>query len=122
MLEKQPLLPSRDLLSTCPGRHNKSHRRDLSCPLGQGADPKSFAYFDALAGATAGTVATAAAQIQAGPEVKCKSLVFGNAVKAKLDPFRGVAVNGDSDMARWFKGALDGKDETPEKRLPFFFK
>jgi hypothetical protein len=52
---------------------------------------------------------------------KYKFLVFIDVFKNKLDPYRGVAVKADCDMATYLKGALAVKDEKVEKRLAFFF-
>lgn len=52
---------------------------------------------------------------------KYKYLVFCDIFKNNLDPYRGVAVKADSDMPKYLKGALAGKDEKIEKRLRFFF-
>src|SRR5262249_19168265 len=39
----------------------------------------------------------------------------------KLDPFKGVAVKADSDMAKYLKGSLELKEASIEKRLKFAF-
>ena len=52
---------------------------------------------------------------------KYKFLVFIDIFKDKIDPYRGIPVKADSDMAAYLKGALAVKDQKPEKRLRFFF-
>ncbi len=50
-----------------------------------------------------------------------KYLVFCDIFKGKVDPYSGMAVKGESDMAAYLKGAVAVKDEKAEKRLKFFF-
>jgi hypothetical protein len=50
-----------------------------------------------------------------------KWLVFCDIFKDKIDPYRGVAVKADSDMAKYLKGAMDLPADNMEKRLRFFF-
>jgi len=38
-----------------------------------------------------------------------------------VDPYRGIAVRADADIAKYLKGALACKDEPVTKRLAFFF-
>lgn len=52
---------------------------------------------------------------------KHKFLVFCDIFKNNVDPYRGVAVKADGDMAKYLKGAISLKDEKVEKRLRFFF-
>ncbi len=56
-----------------------------------------------------------------GMEGKYKFLVFCDLYKGKIDPFRGMAVKADSDIARYIKGALAIQKEPIGKRLRFFF-
>jgi hypothetical protein len=53
---------------------------------------------------------------------KYKFLIFCDVYKGKIDPYRGVAVKADCDIAGYVKGALEVKDAKPAKRLAFFFK
>ncbi len=53
---------------------------------------------------------------------KYKFLVFCDVFKGKIDPYRGVAVKADCDIAAYIKGAVAVKDEKPNKRLAYFFK
>jgi hypothetical protein len=57
-----------------------------------------------------------------GDDKKYKFLVFCDVFKGKIDPYRGVAVKADCDIAAYMKGALEVKDEKPGKRLAYFFK
>jgi hypothetical protein len=50
-----------------------------------------------------------------------KYLVFCDVFKGKVDPYRGVAVKADSDMAKYLEGALAVKDKKIGERLRFFF-
>ncbi len=50
-----------------------------------------------------------------------KFLVFCDVFKGKIDPYRGVPVQADSDMVKYLKGALDLKDKEIGKRLRFYF-
>lgn len=52
---------------------------------------------------------------------KYKYLVFCDVFKGKIDPYRGLAVKADSDMATYLKGVQDLKTEKQPKRLRFFF-
>src|SRR5262249_25112939 len=52
---------------------------------------------------------------------KYKYLVFCDVFKDKIDPYRGLAVKADSDMATYLKGVQSLKAEPPGKRLRFFF-
>jgi hypothetical protein len=54
-------------------------------------------------------------------EGKWKYLVFCDVFKGKLDPYSGLAVKADSDIAGYLKGALAVKDKKVEERLRFFF-
>jgi hypothetical protein len=48
--------------------------------------------------------------------------IFKKDQKEQLDAYRGVQVNGNSDVAKYLKGALEVKDEKPGKRLRYFFE
>jgi hypothetical protein len=53
---------------------------------------------------------------------KYKFVVFCDVFKGKIDPYRGVAVKPDCDIAGYIEGALKVKDKKPTERLAFFFK
>jgi hypothetical protein len=53
---------------------------------------------------------------------KYKYLVFCDVFKGKIDPYRGVAVKADCDVAAYVKGALAVKDKKVGERLNYFFK
>jgi hypothetical protein len=53
---------------------------------------------------------------------KYKFLVFCDVFKGKIDPYRGVAVKPDCDIAGYIEGALKVKDKKPAERLAYFFK
>jgi hypothetical protein len=57
-----------------------------------------------------------------GEDKQYKFLVFCDVFKGKIDPFRGVAVKADCDVAGYVEGALKVKDKKPAERLAFFFK
>jgi hypothetical protein len=57
-----------------------------------------------------------------GEDKKYKFLVFCDVFKGKIDPYRGVAVKADCDIAGYVEGALKVKDKKPGERLAFFFK
>jgi hypothetical protein len=57
-----------------------------------------------------------------GDDKKYKFLVFCDVYKDKIDPYRGVAVKADCDIAGYIKGATDVKDKKVGDRLNFFFK
>ena len=48
-------------------------------------------------------------------------LVFIDIFKGKIDPYRGIVVKADSELLRYLKGAVELKDQKPEKRLRYFF-
>ena len=48
-------------------------------------------------------------------------LVFCDEFKDGIDPYYGVAVKKDSDIAKYLKAALEIRDEKQPKRLRFFF-
>jgi hypothetical protein len=48
-------------------------------------------------------------------------LVFCDEFKDSIDPYYGVAVKKDSDIAKYLKAALELRDEKQPKRLRFFF-
>jgi hypothetical protein len=53
---------------------------------------------------------------------KYKLVVFCDVFKGKVDPYSGMVVKADSDIAKYLKGALEMKDEKdPTKKLRFFF-
>jgi hypothetical protein len=52
---------------------------------------------------------------------KVRFLVFCDVYKGKIDPYRGLAVKSDSDIAKYLEGALKVKDEKSTVRLRFFF-
>ena len=52
---------------------------------------------------------------------KTKFLVFCDVFKGKIDPYRGVPVQADSDMVKYLKGALEVKDKPVADRLRFYF-
>jgi hypothetical protein len=52
---------------------------------------------------------------------KTKFLVFCDVFKGKIDPYRGVPVQADSDMVKYLTGALEVKDKEIGKRLRFYF-
>jgi hypothetical protein len=53
---------------------------------------------------------------------KYKFLLFCDVFKGKIDPYRGVAVKADCDVAGYLEGALKVKDKKPGERLAYFFK
>lgn len=53
---------------------------------------------------------------------KYKFLVLCDVFKDTIDPYRGVAVKADCDIAGYIEGALKVKDKKPAERLAFFFK
>jgi hypothetical protein len=57
-----------------------------------------------------------------GDEKKYKFLVFCDVFKGKIDPYRGVAVKADCDVAGYIDGALKVKDKKAAERLTYFFK
>jgi hypothetical protein len=52
---------------------------------------------------------------------KFKFLVFCDVFKGKVDPYRGMQVKADSDIARYLTGALKIKDKDINTRLRYFF-
>lgn len=48
-------------------------------------------------------------------------LVFCDEFKNGIDPYYGIAVSKDSDIAKYLKAALELRDEKQPKRLRFFF-
>jgi hypothetical protein len=52
---------------------------------------------------------------------KYKFLVFCDVYKGNVDPYRGVAVKAEVDIAGYLKGAWALKDAKEAKRLAFFF-
>lgn len=54
-------------------------------------------------------------------DTKTRFLVFCDVYKGKIDPYRGLAVKVDSDIAKYLEGAVKVKDEKPLVRLRYFF-
>src|SRR5207249_2297999 len=52
---------------------------------------------------------------------KYKFLVFCDVFKDKLDPYRGVAIRVNSNIAKYLAGALQNKDKAAPVRLRYFF-
>jgi hypothetical protein len=52
---------------------------------------------------------------------KVKFLVFCDVFKGKIDPYRGVPVQADSDMVKYLTGALAVKDKDINARLRYYF-
>jgi hypothetical protein len=52
---------------------------------------------------------------------KAKFLIFCDVFKGKVDPYRGVPVQADSDIVKYLTGALATKDKPVSERLRFFF-
>jgi hypothetical protein len=52
---------------------------------------------------------------------KVKFLVFCDVFKGKIDPYRGVPVQADSDIVKYLKGSLEVKDKDISARLRFAF-
>jgi hypothetical protein len=50
-----------------------------------------------------------------------KYLVFCDIYKGNIDPYRGIAVEPNSNLPKYLEGALKHKDEKPTTRLRFFF-
>jgi len=59
--------------------------------------------------------------VPADKDAKSRFLVFCDVYKNKIDPYRGIQVRGDSDMAKYVEGAVKVKDEKPAARLRYFF-
>jgi hypothetical protein len=53
---------------------------------------------------------------------KYKFLVLCDVFKGKVDPYRGVPVKPDCDIAGYIAGALKVKDQKPSDRLKFYFQ
>jgi hypothetical protein len=49
-------------------------------------------------------------------------LIFCDEFKGRIDPYYGVAVKPDSDIARYLTNALELRDEKQPKRLRYFFE
>ena len=56
------------------------------------------------------------------PKNQTKYLVFCEVFKDNIDPYRGVAVNADSHIGEYLKGALAVRDKDVATRLNYFFK
>jgi hypothetical protein len=52
---------------------------------------------------------------------KVRFLIFCDIFKGKIDPYRGIPVQGDSDIVKYLQGALAVKDKSIGDRLKFFF-
>jgi hypothetical protein len=52
---------------------------------------------------------------------KYKFLLYCSVFKGKLEPFKGIAVKSNCDLAKYLKGTLELKDAPIEKRLKFAF-
>jgi hypothetical protein len=52
---------------------------------------------------------------------KAKFLIFCDVFKGKVDPYRGVPVQADSDIVKYLTGALNVKDKDVNARLRYFF-
>jgi hypothetical protein len=50
-----------------------------------------------------------------------KFLVFCDVYKGKVDPYRGISVRADGDIAKYLEGAVKVKDKDVSTRLRFFF-
>jgi hypothetical protein len=50
-----------------------------------------------------------------------KFLVFCDVYKGKVDPYRGISVRADGNIAKYLEGALKVKDKEVGSRLRFFF-
>jgi hypothetical protein len=55
------------------------------------------------------------------PSTKDKFLVFCDVFKGKIDPYRGMPVKADSDIAGYLEGAMKVKDKEIGPRLKYFF-
>lgn len=66
-------------------------------------------------------VITLSRYVPTDKDAKVRFLVFCDVYKGKIDPYRGLAVKGDSDIARYLEGAMKVKDEKSTARLRFFF-
>ena len=56
------------------------------------------------------------------PKNPRKFLVFCEIYKGELDPYRGEAVNPDSKIAEYLKGAIAVRDKEPTAKLKYFFQ
>lgn len=66
-------------------------------------------------------VITLTRYVPTDPKSKDKFLVFCDVFKGKVDPYRGMAVKGDSTIAKYLEGALQVKDKDLNARLHYFF-
>jgi hypothetical protein len=57
-----------------------------------------------------------------GDDKKYKFLVLCDVFKGTIDPYRGVQIRADCDIAGYLDGALKVKDKKPAERLAYFFK
>jgi hypothetical protein len=55
------------------------------------------------------------------PDKKMRYLLFCDEFKGRIDPYYGVIVAPDSDIAKYLAKALEVRDKEPAKRLRFFF-
>ncbi len=53
---------------------------------------------------------------------KVKFLIFCDVFKGKVDPYRGVPVQADSDVVKYLTGSLTVKDKDISARLRYFFE
>jgi hypothetical protein len=53
---------------------------------------------------------------------KYKFLVLCDVFKGNIDPYRGVQIRADCDIATYLDGAVKVKDKKPGERLAYFFK
>ena len=51
-----------------------------------------------------------------------KLVVFCDVFRGKIDPYRFMRVNADSDPSKYLAGALEVKDKSQAERLKFFFR
>jgi hypothetical protein len=51
-----------------------------------------------------------------------KLVVFCDVFKGKIDPYRFMRVNAESDPSKYLAGALEVKDKSQAERLKFFFR
>jgi hypothetical protein len=55
------------------------------------------------------------------PKSNVKFLIFCDVFKGKIDPYRGVTVQADSDMPKYLKGAMENKGKDIGTRLRYAF-
>jgi hypothetical protein len=59
--------------------------------------------------------------VPADKDSQYKFLVFCDVFKGKIDPYRGMAVRADGNIAKYLEGAIKVKDKDVGTRLRFFF-